>query len=119
MGITFLVFAGTVAADYRPLVGELKAGDVTLTTLSALIQLDRTPDLDIGYGLCLAGDGKFCKENSTVGYGLCQIAGQRLCKVNGSLGYGLCAVSGKKNCDPNGSIDYGLCSLADEPFCTP
>lgn len=117
--LALLPAAVSFANDYQPLVRELQAANVSITTLAALVQLDKQPELKVGYGLCEAGDGKFCKQNGSVGYGLCEIAGAPLCKVNGSLGYGLCALSGERNCDPDGSVGYGICQLTRQPFCKP
>lgn len=114
-----LFLLGSIAANANGLqdaIDELQSGDVSLSTIAALIALDQK-ELNVGYGLCEAAGQSLCKSDGSLGYGLCEVADGMLCKKNGSLGYGLCTLSGAKNCRTNGSVGYGMCMLAGEKNC--
>lgn len=117
----FTVFLLTLSASGSAnkldgMIDELRSGELSLETVSALVLL-QDPSLRMGYGLCEASGQALCKPDGSLGYGLCEVADGTLCKKNGSLGYGLCMLSGTKNCREKGSLGYGLCVLAGEKNC--
>lgn len=115
-----LIFMSATAAshDIDGLVKQLRAKDIKVETLAALIELDN-PRLRMGYGLCKAAGEPLCSSDGSLGYGLCKVADGMLCKERGTLGYGLCTLTGSKNCRERGSVGYGLCKLAGEKNCKP
>lgn len=119
LGSVLLIMSAAAASDdLDTLIEQLRAKDITVETLAALVELDK-PKLKMGYGLCEAAGEPLCKTGGSLGYGLCKVADGMLCKEKGSLGYGLCTLTGSTNCREKGSVGYGLCRLAGEANCKP
>ena len=102
------------AGTFDSLIKEIKSKDVSISTVAALVELERSTK-GIGYGLCVAEGTphSLCNINGSLGYGLCVASGtpHSLCDVSGTVGYGLCVVSGTplSLCKKSGSLGYGMC----------
>ena len=100
------------------LIEEIQGGQLSLSTIAALNQLDNR-EFMTGYGLCMAANRSTCVPSGSVGYGLCMAANRNSCVQTASIGYGLCMAANRNNCDPNASLGYGLCMVANRSNCDP